>query len=130
MTIIETLKNWADVEFSLISEKPDLEDYSNSMIIRWFFFGSCDICAQAMDLDDDEFQYFLKTLLKHIGISEDDIDELITKWMLDKMDDDELFIINQGALGFRAFETNPNGVGNLKQCLSDFTGKFQSKDKS
>ena len=88
MTIIETLKNWADVEFSLISEKPDLEDYSNSMIIRWFFFGSCDICAQAMDLDDDEFQYFLKTLLKYIGISEDDIDELITKWMLDKMDDD------------------------------------------
>ena len=130
MTIIETLKNWANVELNLIDEKPDLKDYSNSMIARWFFFGSCDICAQAMDLDDDEFQYFLKTLLKHIGISEDDIDELITKWMLDKMDDDELFIINQGALGFRAFETNPNGVGNLKQCLSDFTGQFQSKDKS
>ena len=35
--------------------------------------------------------------------------------MLDEMDDDEIFIINQGALGFRAFETNPNGVGNLKQ---------------
>ena len=130
MTIIETLKNWADVEFSLIDEKPDLKDYSNSMIIRWFFFGSCDICAQAMDLDDDEFQYFLKTLLKYIGISEDDIDELITKWMLDKMDDDELFIINQGALGFRAFETNPNGVGNLKQCLADFDGKFHSENKS
>ena len=130
MTIIETLKNWADVELNLIDEKPDLKDYSKSMIIRWFFFGSCDICAQAMDLDDDEFQYFLKTLLKHIGISEDDIDELITKWMLDKMDDDELFIINQGALGFRAFETNPNGVGNLKQCISDFAGKFQPKDKS
>ena len=130
MTIIETLKNWADVEFSLIDEKPDLKDYSNSMIIRWFFFGSCDICAQAMDLDDDEFQYFLKTLLKYIGISEDDIDELITKWMLDKMDDDELFIINQGALGFRAFETNPNGVGNLKQCLADFDGKLNSEHKS
>ena len=83
-----------------------------------------------MDLDDDEFQYFLKTLLKYIGISEDDIDELITKWMLDKMDDDELFIINQGALGFRAFETNPNGVGNLKQCLSDFKDKFHSNNKS
>ena len=130
MTIIETLKKWADVEFDLFDEKPDLKDYSNSMIVRWFFFGSCDICAQAMDLDDDEFQYFLKTLLKHIGISEDDIDELITKWMLDKMDDDELFIINQGALGFRAFETNPNGVGNLKQCISDFADKFQPKDKS
>tara|TARA_Y100000996_G_C22270641_1_gene539852 strand:+ start:158 stop:550 length:393 start_codon:yes stop_codon:yes gene_type:complete len=130
MTIIETLKNWADVELNLIDEKPDLKDYSKSIIIRWFFFGSCDICAQAMDLDDDEFQYFLKTLLKHIGISEDDIDELITKWMLDKMDDDELFIINQGALGFRAFETNPNGVGNLKQCISDFAGKFQPKYKS
>tara|TARA_Y100000768_G_scaffold57886_1_gene38891 strand:- start:182 stop:574 length:393 start_codon:yes stop_codon:yes gene_type:complete len=130
MTIIETLKKWADVEFDLLDEKPDLKDYNNSMIVRWFFFGSCDICAQAMDLDDDEFQYFLKTLLKHIGISEDDIDELITKWMLDKMDDDELFIINQGALGFRAFETNPNGVGNLKQCISDFAGKFQPKYKS
>ena len=130
MTIIETLKNWADVELNLIDEKPDLKDYSKSIIIRWFFFGSCDICAQAMGLDDDEFQYFLKTLLKHIGISEDDIDELITKWMLDKMDDDELFIINQGALGFRAFETNPNGVGNLKQCISDFAGKFQPKYKS
>ena len=130
MTIVETLKKWADVEFDLLDEKPDLKDYNNSMIVRWFFFGSCDICAQAMDLDDDEFQYFLKTLLKHIGISEDDIDELITKWMLDKMDDDELFIINQGALGFRAFETNPNGVGNLKQCISDFAGKFQPKYKS
>ena len=130
MTIIETLKKWADVEFDLLDEKPDLKNYSNSMIVRWFFFGSCDICAQAMDLDDDEFQYFLKTLLKHIGISEDDIDELITKWMLDKMDDDELFIINQGALGFRAFETNPNGVGNLKQCLADFDGKFHSENKS
>ena len=130
MTIIETLKNWADVELNLLNEKLDLKDYSNSMIVRWFFFGSCDICAQAMDLDDDEFQYFLKTLLQNIGISEDDIDELITKWMLDKMDDDELFIINQGALGFRAFETNPNGVGNLKQCLADFDGKFQLKDKS
>ena len=130
MTIIETLKKWADVEFDLLDEKPDLKDYSNSMIVRWFFFGSCDICAQAMDLDDDEFQYFLKTLLKHIGISEDDIDELITKWMLDKMDDDELFIINQGALGFRAFETNPNGVGNLKQCLADFDGKLHSEHKS
>ena len=43
---------------------------------------------------------------------------------------DELFIINQGALGFRAFETNPNGVGNLKQCLLDFTGKFYLKNKS
>ena len=130
MTIIETLKNWADVELNLLDEKPDLKDYSNSMIVRWFFFGSCDICAQAMDLDDDEFQYFLKTLLKHIGISEEDIDELITKWMLDKMNDDELFIINQGALGFRAFETNPNGVGNLKQCLADFDGKLNSEHKS
>ena len=58
------------------------------------FFGSCDICAQAMDLDDDEFQYFLKNLLKHIGVSQDDIDELITKWMLDEMDDDELFLLS------------------------------------
>ena len=93
MTIIETLKKWADVELDLLDDKPDLKDYNNSIIVRWFFFGSCDICAQAMDLDDDEFQYFLKTLLKYIGISEDDIDELITKWMLDKMDDDELFIV-------------------------------------
>ena len=129
MTIIETLKSWADIEYSLLDDKPDLKDYNNSIIVRWFFFGSCDICAQAMDLDDDEFQYFLKTLLQHIGVSEDDIDELITKWMLDKMDDNELFIINQGALGFRAFETNPNGVGNLKQCLSDFNGKFHLKNK-
>ena len=130
MTVIETLKNWADVEFNLLEKEPDLKDYSNSMIVRWFFFGSCDICAQAMDLDDDEFQYFLKNLLNHIGVSQDDIDELITKWMLDEMDDDEIFIINQGALGFRAFETNPNGVGNLKQCLFDFKGKFQSKNRN
>ena len=129
MTIIETLKSWADIEYSLLDDKPDLKDYNNSIIVRWFFFGSCDICAQAMDLDDDEFQYFLKTLLQHIGVSEDDIDELITKWMLDEMDDNELFIINQGALGFRAFETNPNGVGNLKQCLLDFNGKFHLKNK-
>ena len=130
MTIIETLKKWADVELNLIDEKPDLKDYNNSMIVRWFFFGSCDICAQAMDLDDDEFQYFLKTLLEHIGIIEEDIDELITKWMLDKMNDDELFIINQGALGFRAFEANPNGVGNLKQCPADFDGKLHSEHKT
>ena len=67
MTVIETLKKWADVEFNLLEELPDLKDYSNSMIIRWFFL-SCDICAQAMNLDDEEFQYFLKNLLKHIGV--------------------------------------------------------------
>ena len=65
------------------------------------------------------------THLSKLSIPENDIDELITKWMLDKMDDDELFIINQGALGFRAFETNPNGVGNLKQCIADFADKFK-----
>ena len=43
--------------------------------------------------------------------------------------DDPIDQINYMAdLGFRAFETNPNGVGNLKQCLSDFTGKFQPKN--
>ena len=39
MTVIETLKNWADVEFNLLEKEPDLKDYSNSMIVRWFFLA-------------------------------------------------------------------------------------------
>ena len=36
MTVIETLKSWADVEFNLLEQKPDLKNYSNSMIVGGF----------------------------------------------------------------------------------------------
>ena len=129
MTIIETLKNWADVELKLLDKKPDLINYNHRMIIRWFFFGSCDICAQGMELDDKEFQYFYKELLNYIGIKDEEIDKTIRSWMLDEINEKEYFIINQGAHGFKSFENSPNGVGGLKLCFSEFSERFSPKEK-
>lgn len=129
MTIIDTLKEWADTEIHLLDDRPNLDIYSHSLIISWYFFGSCDICTQAMDLDDNEFQYFYKKLLSYIGVSNEHAERTITSWMLDEISDEEYFIINQGAHGFKDFEKKPNGVGGLKLCFSEFSNKFSPKEK-
>ena len=129
MTIIDTLKKWADAEIQLLDQIPDLNNYSQSRVISWYFFGSCDICTQVMELDDDEFQYFFKELLSYIGIPRENIDSTIKSWMLDEISEEEYFIINQGAHGFKDFENKPEGVGGLKLCFSEFSERFSPKEK-
>lgn len=129
MTIIDTLKHWADIEIQLLNHKPDLNNYSHSVILSWYFFGSCDICTQAMELDDNEFQYFYKKLLVYIGVSNEYTERTITSWMLDEISEEEYFIVNQGAHGFKDFEKMPDGVGGLKLCFSEFADKFFPKEK-
>ena len=129
MTIIDTLKKWADVEVGLLDESPDVNNYSHSLIMSWYFFGSCDICTQAMDLDDNEFQYFFKELLSYIGIPKEGADKIIRSWMIDEISEEEYFIINQGAHGFKSFENSPDGVGGLKLCFSEFSERFSPKEK-
>ena len=129
MTIIDTLKQWADTEMQLLDQRPDLNNYSHSVILSWYFFGSCDICTQAMDLDDNEFQYFYKKLLTYIGVSNEHAERTITSWMLDEISEEEYFIINQGAHGFKDFEKKPDGVGGLKLCFSELSDKFSPKEK-
>ena len=129
MTIIETLEKWADAEIALLNQSPDLKKESHNIIISWFFFGSCDICTQAMELDDNEFQYFYNKLLSHIGISKVYKEKTIRSWMLDEISEEEYFIINQGAHGFKNFEKYPKGVGGLKLCFSEFSDRFSSKEK-
>ena len=130
MTIIETLEKWADAEIALLEQRPDFKKESHNVIISWFFFGSCDICTQAMDLDDNEFQYFYKKLLTYIGVSDEHTERTITSWMLDEISEQEYFIINQGAHGFKDFEKNPDGVGGLKLCFSELSDKFPPKEKN
>ena len=88
------------------------------------------ICTQAMELDDNEFKYFYKQLLSHIGISYEYSEKIITSWMLDKMSEQEYFIINQGAHGFKDFEKKPEGVGGLKLCFSEFSDRLSPKDNT
>tara|TARA_B100001142_G_scaffold211671_1_gene209886 strand:+ start:71 stop:463 length:393 start_codon:yes stop_codon:yes gene_type:complete len=130
MTIIDTLKHWADTEIKLLDQSPELNNYSHSVILSWYFFGSCDICTQAMELDDNEFQYFYKKLLTYIGVSNEHAERTITSWMLDEISEQEYFIINQGAHGFKDFEKNPEGIGGLKLCFSEFSDKFSPKEKN
>ena len=117
MKILDTLKKWSDVEIELVEKAIDLSEYYDRWIIRWYIFGSCDICCQAMGLKDKDFQYFYRETLKHIGIPNKDIEESIAVWMLDKIDKDELFFINEGAVNFREFKNKPDGVGGLNFCF-------------
>ena len=120
MTIIDTLKKWVNVELDL--SKIDKNSLSSQAryIIRWYFFGSCDACTQAMELGDNDFLSLYREILKYIGISNEEIEESVGVWMLDEIGNNELEIINKGAYSFRDFKDNPNGVGGLKFCFDQF----------
>tara|TARA_B100000530_G_scaffold181339_1_gene114676 strand:- start:469 stop:846 length:378 start_codon:yes stop_codon:yes gene_type:complete len=121
MTIFETLKKWVDVELSFTKRDIVLLNDNYKNIILYYFFGSCDLCAQAMDLDDNNFKSLYTDVITYIGISNSDINNVFEVWMLDKFSDKELFIIKHGARCFREFEKNPDGVGGLRVCFSKFS---------
>ncbi len=128
MEILETLKKWADCELHLSSKKLKSISAKDKHVIKWYFFGSCDVCAQAMGLNDNDFQHLYRQTLKHISIPKEEIEEAIAIWMLDKIQEDELFFIKHGAHSFREFKNKPNGVGGLEFCflqLSKSKNKFQ-----
>ena len=129
MKIKDTLKAWSDAEINLVTKDSSAFDYGDRWIIRWYFFGSCDICTQAMELSDNDFQYFYRETLRHIGIPNDEIEESIGIWMLDKINQNEIVIIERGALNFRQFKDNPNGVGGLKECFIKFSKNY-NKDSA
>ena len=129
MKIKDTLKAWSDAEINLVTKDSSAFDYDDRWIIRWYFFGSCDICTQAMELSDNDFQYFYRETLRHIGIPNDEIEESIGVWMLDKINQNEMVIIERGALNFRQFKDNPNGVGGLKECFIKFSKNY-NKDSA
>ena len=129
MKIKDTLKAWSDAEINLVTKDSSVFDYNDRWIIRWYFFGSCDICTQAMELSDNDFQYFYRETLRHIGIPNDEIEESIGIWMLDKINQNEIVIIERGALNFRQFKDNPNGVGGLKECFIKFSKNY-NKDSA
>ena len=130
MQILDTLKNWADCELKLIDQKLNSFNMAEKAIIRWYFFGSCDICTQAMGLSDNDFQYFYRETLRHIGIPNDEIEESIGVWMLDKINQNEMVVIERGALNFRQFKDNPNGVGGLKECFLKFSKSYNNESSS
>ena len=129
MKIKDTLKAWSDAEINLVTKDSSAFDYNDRWIIRWYFFGSCDICTQAMELSDNDFQYFYRETLRHIGVPNDEIEESIGIWMLDKINQNEIVIIERGALNFRQFKDNPNGVGGLKECFIKFSKNY-NKDSA
>ena len=129
MKIKDTLKAWSDAEINLLTKDSSAFDYNDRWIIRWYFFGSCDICTQAMELSDNDFQYFYRETLRHIGVPNDEIEESIGIWMLDKINQNEIVIIERGALNFRQFKDNPNGVGGLKECFIKFSKNY-NKDSA
>ena len=129
MKIKDTLKAWSDAEINLVTKDSSAFDYNDRWIIMWYFFGSCDICTQAMELSDNDFQYFYRETLRHIGVPNDEIEESIGIWMLDKINQNEMVIIERGALNFRQFKDNPNGVGGLKECFIKFSKNY-NKDSA
>ena len=50
--------------------------------------------------------------------------------MLDEISEEEYFIINQGAHGFKDFEKNPQGGGGLKLCFSELSDRLSPKKKT
>ena len=128
MDILETLKKWADAELSYLNMDNSTFDETENYIIRWYFFGSCDVCSQIMELDDQAFLSLYRQTLTHIGIPNEAIEEAISVWMLDMIENDELSIINKGAHSFRDFKENPNGVGGLKFCFKQFSKKKIDKN--
>ena len=130
MKIKDTLKAWSDAEINLVAQDSSTFDYNDRWIIRWYFFGSCDICTQAMELSDNDFQYFYRETLRHIGIPNDEIEESIGVWMLDKINQNEMVVIERGALNFSQFKDNPNGVGGLKECFLKFSKSYNNESSS
>ena len=128
--IKDTLIAWSDAEINLVAQDSSTFDYNDRWIIRWYFFGSCDICTQAMELSDNDFQYFYRETLRHIGIPNDEIEESIGVWMLDKINQNEMVVIERGALNFRKFKDNPNGVGGLKECFLKFSKSYNNESSS
>ena len=130
MKINDPLKASSDAEINLVAQDSSTFDYNDRWIIRWYFFGSCDICTQAMELSDNDFQYFYRETLRHIGIPNDEIEESIGVWMLDKINQNEMIVIERGALNFRQFKDNPNGVGGLKECFLKFSKSYNNESSS
>ena len=121
MTILETLKKWVDVELGFTNKDIALSNDNYKHIILYYFFGSCDLCAQSMDLDDNNFKSLYREIITYIGISNSEINAIFDVWMLDKFSDKELSIIQHGARCFREFENNPDGVGGLRVCFLKFS---------
>ena len=121
MTILETLNKWSDIELGFTDKDVALSKENYRNIISYYFFGSCDLCAQTMDLDDANFKNLYRDILSYIGITDIEIDNVFKIWMLDKFSDKELFIIKHGARCFREFENNPEGVDGLRFCLTKFS---------
>ena len=130
MKINDPLKASSDAEINLVAQDSSTFDYNDRWIIRWYFFGSCDICTQAMELSDNDFQYFYRETLRHIGIPNDEIEESIGVWMLDKINQNEMIVIERGALNFRQFKDNSNGVGGLKECFLKFSKSYNNESSS
>ena len=128
MNISDTLKAWSEAELNLIVKEFSSFDRNDRWIVRWYFFGSCDICSQGMELSDNDFQYFYRETLKHIGVPNEEIEESVGVWMLDKMSQDELMIIERGALNFRKFKDSPDGVGGLKECFLKFSKTYKTEE--
>ena len=120
MELTKTLKNWAAAEIKLAKIDLNILSHNEIHVIKWYFFGSCDLCCQAMELDDKEFLTLFRETLRHISIPNEEIEETVGIWMLDKIENDELAIINKGAYSFSLFKNQPNGVGGLTHCLSTF----------
>ena len=83
MTILETLKKWSDVELGFTNKDITLSKDNYRHIILYYFFGSCDLCAQTMDLDDANFKNLYRDILTRIGITDIEIDYVFKIWMLD-----------------------------------------------
>ena len=128
MTILETLKKWVDIELSFTNKDIALSNQNYKHIIMYYFFGSCDVCSQIMELDDQAFLSLYRQTLGHIGIPAEAIEETISVWMLDMIENDELSIINKGAHSFRHFKDNPDGVGGLDFCFKQFSKKSSSEN--
>ena len=96
---------------------------------NYYFFGSCDLCAQAMDLDDANFKNLYRSTLTYIGMTDLEINNVFEMWMLDKFSEKELLVIKHGARCFREFENNPEGVDGLRFCFTKFSNNSkQSND--
>ena len=121
MTILETLKKWSDVELGFTNKDIALSKDNYRHIILYYFFGSCDLCAQSMDFDDATFKSLYKDILTYIGISDIEIENVLQVWMLDKFSDKELLIIKHGARCFREFKNNLEGVDGLRFCFTKFS---------
>ena len=128
MTILETLKKWSDIELGFTNKDIALSKENYRHIILYYFFGSCDLCAQTMDLDDRNFKNLYRDILTYIGITDIEIDNVFEIWMLDKFSDKELFIIKHGARCFREFENNPKGVDGLRFCFTKFSNNSKQSD--